>query len=419
MSVNWDGIIIGGGAAGLWAAGTAALRGRRVLVIEKNTKAGVKILMSGGTRCNITHACSARQISEAFGPQGRFLLSPLSRLPPEDVVQQFQNMGVETKVEETSKVFPVSDKAIDVRDALVRRLVDAGAAIRTGTAVTNVCRDSTGAGFLVSMAHEELSASTVLITTGGLSFSGCGTTGDGYAWLRDMGHSITALRPALTPILSPAAWVHELSGITLDDASITAMPDGKMPSRKEAHTMTSRGGFLWTHFGCSGPTAMNVSKFVSDRSDYKHTSLAIDVLPDLSEAQCLEWLDSATTGSHSQKQVSNLLAERLPKRLISSMLINANVGAEIRMAELSKRHRISIVERLKRWQIPVCGTRGYPKAEVTAGGVVLSEVDSKTMESRLVPGLYLAGEILDLDGPIGGYNFQAAWSTGHTAGESM
>jgi predicted Rossmann fold flavoprotein len=419
MSVHWDCIIIGGGAAGLWAAGTVAQRGRRVLVLEKNTKAGVKILMSGGTRCNITHACSARHISEAFGPQGRFLLSPLSRLSPDDVVQQFHGMGVETKVEETGKVFPVSNKAIDVRDALVRRLEEAGGAIRTGMAVTNVGRSSTDAEFVITMAQEELRANHVLITTGGLSFSGCGTTGDGYAWLRAMGHTITDLRPALTPILSPAAWVHELSGITLDDASVTAMPDGKMPSKKESHAMTSRGGFLWTHFGCSGPTAMNVSKYLSDRSDYQHSRLAIDVLPEFSEAQCLEWLDAATTGTHSQKQVANLLAERLPKRLITSMLINANVGGEIRMAELSKRHRVSIVERLKRWQIPVCGTRGYPKAEVTAGGVALSEVDSKTMESRLVPGLFLAGEILDLDGPIGGYNFQAAWSTGHTAGESM
>ena len=419
MSVTWDSIVIGGGAAGLWAAGTVAMRGRRVLVIEKNNKAGVKILMSGGTRCNITHACSARQIADAFGPQGRFLLSPLSRMPPEEVVQQFHRMGVETKVEETGKVFPVSNKAIDVRDALVKRLVDAGGNIRTGTAVTRVHRDPNGSGFLVTAASEELSARSVLITTGGLSFSGCGTTGDGYAWLREMGHSITELRPALTPILSPAAWVHELSGITLDDASVTALPEGQMPKRKEAQAMTSRGGFLWTHFGCSGPTAMNVSKYLSDRADYKHARLSIDVLPDHSESECLAWLDAATTGSQALKQVANLLAERLPKRLITSILVNANVAGETRMAELSKRFRASIVERLKAWQIPVCGTRGYPKAEVTAGGVVLSEVDSKTMESRIVPGLYLAGEILDLDGPIGGYNFQAAWSTGHTAGESM
>ncbi len=419
MSVSWDCIVIGGGAAGLWAAGTAAVRGRRVLVIEKNNKAGVKILMSGGTRCNITHACSARQIADAFGKQGRFLLSPLSRLPPEEVVQQFHRLGVETKVEETGKIFPKSNKAIDVRDALVARLVEAGGVIRTGLAVTNVRRDPSGSDFLVDVAQDELRANKVLITTGGLSFSGCGTTGDGYAWLRAMGHSITALRPALTPILSPAAWVHELSGITLDDVAVTAVPDGRTPKGREAQAMTSRGGFLWTHFGCSGPTAMNVSKFLSDRLDYHHTSLAIDLLPNLSDRECLAWLDDATQNTHSQKQIASVLADRLPKRLVASLLLNANVASETRMAELAKRHRAAIVERLKDWRLPVCGTRGYPKAEVTAGGVELSEVDSKTMESRLVAGLYLAGEILDLDGPIGGYNFQAAWSTGHTAGEEM
>jgi predicted Rossmann fold flavoprotein len=419
MAVDWDSIVIGGGAAGLWATGTAALRGRRVLLLEKNNKAGVKILMSGGTRCNITHACSDRQIADAFGPQGRFLHSPLSRLPPDEVVQQFQRMGVASKVEETGKVFPVSDRAIDVRDALVKRLVDAGGAMRTGAPVTNVRRDPTGAGFLVSLVNEEIHANRVLITTGGLSYSGCGTTGDGYAWLREMGHSISELRPALTPILSPATWVHELSGITLDDAKVTALPEEQIPKRKVMQLMTSRGGFLWTHFGCSGPSAMNVSKYLSERTDYKHSRLALDIVPNLDEVQCSQWLDAATNGPHSQKQVTNFLAERLPKRLIVSMLSDAKVAGETRMAELSKRHRIAIIERLKHWQIPVCGTRGYPKAEVTAGGVALSEVDSKTMASRLVPGLFLAGEILDLDGPIGGYNFQAAWSTGHTAGESI
>lgn len=192
-----------------------------------------------------------------------------------------------------------------------------------------------------------------------------------------------------------------------------------MPKRRDAVAMTSRGGFLWTHFGCSGPTAMNVSKYLSDLANYSQASLLLDVLPDNADNQCHEWLDAATSSSQAQKQVANLLAERLPKRLVSRLLIAANVGAETRMAELSKRHRAAIVEQLKRWRIPVSGTRGYPKAEVTAGGVSLSEVDSKTMQSRLVPGLFLAGEILDLDGPIGGYNFQAAWSTGHTAGESM
>jgi len=419
ISASWDVIIVGGGAAGLWAAGTVAARGKKVLVLEKNNKPGVKILMSGGTRCNITHACSARQIAEAYGRQGRFLLSPLSRLTPEDVISQFTTMGVPSKVEETGKVFPISDKAIDVRDALVNRLASFGATLCSGVAVQSVDRNIIEGGFDVRIEDRILRAPSVLITTGGLSYSGCGTTGDGYAWLRKMGHTITPLRPALTPIVSSSNWVHELSGITLADCEVFAMPDGKKSKGKEAHLAQSRGGFLWTHFGCSGPTAMNVSKQFSAQNDFSTACLAIDLQPDNTLAELQSWLETSSHGISAQRQISTVLSERLPKRLVGGLLGNASIPAETRMAELSNRHKSAILDRLKAWRIPISGTRGYPKAEVTSGGVDLLEVDSQTMQSRLVPGLFLAGEILDLDGPIGGYNFQAAWSTGHTAGENV
>jgi predicted Rossmann fold flavoprotein len=419
ISDNWDAIIIGGGAAGLWAAGTAAARGKRVLVLEKNNKPGVKILMSGGTRCNITHACSERQIAEAYGRQGRFLLSPLSRLTPEDVINQFTAMGVPSKVEETGKVFPVSDRAIDVRDALVKRLSNFGATLCSGVAVNSVEHDKAQGLFQIHIDGRVFNSSRVLITTGGLSYAGCGTTGDGYAWLRKMGHTITPLRPALTPIVSSANWVHELSGITIPDCEVTAMPDGKKPKGKEAHLAQSRGGFLWTHFGCSGPTAMNVSKQFSAQENFTNACLAIDLQPDAALPDLQAWLEKASHGTSAQRQISTVLSERLPKRLVGGLLDNAAVPNDTRMAELSNRHKLAILDRMKGWRIPVAGTRGYPKAEVTSGGVDLLEVDSQTMQSRLIPGLFLAGEILDLDGPIGGYNFQAAWSTGHTAGENI
>ena len=419
LDSNWDVIIVGGGAAGLWAAGTAAARGKKVLVVEKNNKPGVKILMSGGTRCNITHACSARQIAEAYGRQGRFLLSPLSRLTPEDVVNQFTAMGVASKIEDTGKVFPVSDRAIDVRDALMERLTKSGAIICTGIAVESVERNKIEGGFDVRVVGRVFRSTSVLITTGGLSYSGCGTTGDGYEWLKRMGHTITSLSPALTPIVSSVNWVHELSGISVPDCEVIAMPNGVRLKGKEAHMVQSRGGFLLTHFGCSGPTAMNVSKYFSSQQDFSKAVLAIDLQPDSSVADLQLWLEESSQAASSQKQVATILAERFPKRLVVGLLANAGVPFDTRMAELSNRNKTAIVERLKGWRIPISGTRGYPKAEVTAGGVDLLEVDSQTMQSRLVPGLFLAGEILDLDGPIGGYNFQAAWSTGHTAGEHL
>ncbi len=415
----WDCIIVGGGAAGLWAGGTAAARGRKTLILEKNNKAGVKILMSGGTRCNITHHCSSREIAEAFGTNGRFLLSPLSRLAPDEVRRQFAALGVESKVEETGKVFPVSDRALDVRDALVKRLSDAGAELRTGVGVQSIERLDDNAGFRVVAPNLDLQTKTLLITTGGLSYSGCGTTGDGYGWLKKLGHTITRLRPGLAPVLSSASWIHELSGITLDDVAVTALPTGTLPGKKDIASFRSRTGFLWTHFGFSGPAAMNVSKHFEELASYQQACLQLDLLPDVQLADCQNWLDQSSLGTHAQRQIGTVLYERIPKRLVASLLQNAGVAGETRMAELSKKHRASIVDRLKGWKLPVSGTRGYPKAEVTSGGADLKEVDAQTMQSRLVPGLFLAGEILDLDGPIGGYNFQSAWSTGHTAGLSM
>lgn len=417
---RWDAIIVGGGAAGLWAAGTAAQRGKKVLVLEKNNKAGVKILMSGGTRCNITHHADSRKIAEAFGKQGRVLLSVLKRLSPEDVVREFESEGVQTKVEETGKVFPVSDRAIDVRDAVVRRLARYGAELLCGCAVDSVEPDATGGGFRILATVQgrqlQVHSKTVLITTGGLSYSGCGTTGDGYAWLKNMGHSITPLRPALTPLTSPESRVHELSGLTLEDVLVRAQIHAKSGDTKslKLERRESRGGFLWTHKGCSGPTSMNVSRCFSDRGPEDRLELIVDLLPDSSVEQLEEWIAQETR--QSNRALSTVLSHRIPKRLATSILESIGADYDPHMAELPRAIRIKMIESLKQYRIEISGTLGYPKAEVTAGGVELGEVNFQDMQSRRQAGLYLAGEILDLDGPIGGYNFQAAWSTGHTAG---
>ncbi len=420
MQTRWDVIIVGGGAAGLWAAGTAASRGRKVLVLEKNNKAGVKILISGGTRCNITHNCDSRKIADAFGKNGRVLLSVLSRLSPQDVVRQMDQEGVPTKVEETGKVFPASDRAIDVRDAVVRRLAREGASLVTGAAVQSIRPlQSPSGGFDVSVMLQGQSTAnfisdSVLLTCGGLSYSGCGTTGDGYPWAQAMGHTITPLRPALTPLLSNEAWVHELSGITLDDAEVTARVTGSDAKIAKLERSTSRGGLLWTHLGCSGPTAMNVSRCFSDLTSDIPAALLIDLLPDVSREACEQWFIEAA--KESNKSITNVLSQRIPKRLASTLIAMVGSTNEVHTAEMSKKVRNGLVDRLKALSVPIHGTRGYPKAEVTAGGVALGEVNFQDMQSRKTPGLFFAGEILDLDGPIGGYNFQAAWSTGHTAG---
>lgn len=417
MQQEWDAIIVGGGAAGLWAAGTAATRGRKVLVLEKNNKAGVKILMSGGTRCNITHNCDSRKIAEAFGKQGKVLLSVLNRLSPQEVVKEMESLGVATKVEDTGKVFPASDRAIDVRDAIVKRLRDANAQLQTGAPVTNVRPNGMGGFEVHASIHEQpmtFHCKSLLLTTGGLSFSGCGTTGDGYPWAEAFGHTITPLRPALTPLLSNQAWVQSLSGLTLDDITVTARLQSEEGKLLPMERSVSRGGFLWTHFGCSGPTAMNVSRCFSDEGLEVQRSLLLDLLPNETRESCEQWLLEAT--KQSNKSITNLISQRVPKRIAQVLMEQIGAPEDVHGAEFSKKHRNMLLERLKNLSIPIHGTRGYPKAEVTAGGVALGEVNFQDMQSRKQPGLYFAGEILDLDGPIGGYNFQAAWSTGHTAG---
>ena len=416
----WDLIVIGGGAAGLWGAGTAAARGLSTLVLEKNNKAGVKNLMSGGTRCNITHHCDIHGIMDGFGKQGRFLKPALHELPPDVVVRTFNQLGVATKVEDTGKVFPVSDRAIDVRDALVTRVVQHGAELRTGVAVQDVDRDAASGTFCVRLGEQQLECTQLLLCCGGLSYPGCGTTGDGYAWARKLGHNIVYTRPALTQLLSPAAWVHGLTGVTMSDVVTKVVVQGL---KDKDPRMISRGSFLWTHFGCSGPSPMNVSRFVPTqvmRDAEGHAppriELVLDLAPEVPEAEIQKRL---TADSGGKKYVEGVLASLIPRQLASCLVERAGIASNVTLAELPKKARQFLEENIKRLAVPLNGNRGYPKAEVTAGGVDTREVNPHTLASRLVPGLYFAGEILDIDGPIGGYNFQAAFATSHLAALNM
>jgi predicted Rossmann fold flavoprotein len=408
--------VIGAGAAGMLAAARAAERGRRVVLLEKNRKAGVKILMSGGTRCNITQATDRRGIVAAFGAQGSFLHSALAALGPDEVVALFNAEGVATKVESTGKVFPASDAAIDVRDALLTMLKRAGAELRLGEGVKDIQSPPPQGigegGFLITTARDEILAEKVTLTTGGQSYPGCGTTGDGYAWARQLGHTIVPTRPALVPLKSPAEWVHELSGVTIPDVRVQVVAED---SRKPA--AERRGSFLFTHFGLSGPAPMDVSRTVTAEPN-RNWQAVCDFLPTSSRDELLARIASEAA-SNGKRAIAVIVGEWLPRRLTEALLERCDIAVDHRVAELGKAQRMKLVDAIKSHHIPINGTLGFKKAEVTAGGVSLDEVDSRTMQSKLVPGLYLAGEILDLDGPIGGYNFQAAFSTGWLAGESV
>jgi len=403
----WDVVVVGAGAAGLMAAISAAEEGRRVLVLEKNRQAGVKILMSGGTRCNLTHATDNRGIVEAYGPPGRFLHSALAAFSVQDTLDFFESEGVATKVEETGKVFPVSNRAGDVLDALLRRLHRAGATLALQEPLREL--QARSPGMVLHTPFRTLQAGKVILTTGGQSYPGSGTTGDGYVFASSLGHTIVPPRPALTPITVTVPWVGELRGVTLPDVGVRLRQDQQVLAG-------GRGSLLFAHFGLSGPVILDLSREVSGHPDPRSLSLELDFLPARKE-QDLDEQVRIETAAHGKKQLAVVLADFLPRRLCAVILEQAGLAVERKAAALSRPERGRLVAASKRLLLPVTGTLGFGRAEVTAGGVPLSEVDSRTLASKRAADLYIAGELLDLDGPIGGYNFQAAWSTGWLAGK--
>lgn len=453
-SNHYDVIVIGAGAAGLLAASGSAERGRKTLLIEKNRKPGVKILMSGGTRCNITHDCDAAGIIAAFGSSGSFLHSPLAAFSPEDLLDMLYEEGVPSKVEPGGKVFPQSDRAADVLNALLRRLqrseaqlalaepvklisrnlpLPPGEGRREGEPPTDIAvsRDRrTTTAFHIETPHRTLHCEKLIVTTGGQSYPGCGTTGDGYRWLSNFGHTIHRPRPALVPLTTDEGWIHDLAGITIADVQVRVIEVASadsLPSQNKRSRLRStlppgvlierRGSLLFTHFGLSGPAVLDVSRAVTAATSARDVALNIDFLPGNTKDEIERQLRNAAA-TDGKRLIATVIADHLPRRLADALSQLAGIPPDRRAAELSSIERTHLIAQLKQCAIRITGTRGFEKAEVTAGGVALDEVDSRTMQSKLVPGLYLAGEILDLDGFIGGYNFQAAFSTGYLAGQS-
>ncbi len=417
VDASWEIVVVGAGAAGLVAAGSAAAAGRRVLLVEKNRKPGVKILMSGGTRCNITQATDNRGIVAAYGPPGRFLHSALAALSVAETIALFEAEGVPTKVEPTGKVFPASDKAAHVLAALLRRLERSGCELALDEAVVEIERD--GDGFRLRTRGQSLHADKLLITTGGQSYPGCGTSGDGYRFAAALGHTIVPPRPALVPVTTDAAWVRQLRGVTITDVRVRVEePPAEGSGKKPRVLADRRGSFLFAHFGLSGPAVLDVSRAISGHERPASLALVCDFLPQMTSGQLDDLLRERASVA-GKKQLINLLPESLPRRLGEALLAEAAIDPNLPRPKSASALRAQVVAAVKAQAIRPSGTRGFAKAEVTAGGVSLAEVDSRTMQSKLVENLYLAGEVLDLDGPIGGYNFQAAWSTGHLAALSM
>jgi len=424
-----DVLVIGGGAAGLCAAISAAESGAGVIVVEKNRRPGVKILISGGTRCNLTNARGlrslrgvtgpidplydpsqakgARSIQDAFGARGKFLGPALRALTVERSVELFESEGVATKIEANGKVFPASDRAKDVLDALLRRLERSGAQVRCDSPFTSLDRGEEG--FVVRLPVGALKARRVIVAVGGRSYPGCGTVGDGYSLASHFGHTIVEPRPALVPLRVDSEWVQGLKGLTLPDISAAILsPDGGLLLKR-------REALLFAHFGLTGPAILDVSRAVTRSEGTEKTTLSLDLVPTMRPEEIDQRIQELSRSG--RKAVVNLLPSEVPHRLAEVLVREAGIPESRTGPDLSRDERKRLVTRCKDLRIPVSGTLGFAKAEVTSGGVALDEIEPETLESKRCPGLHFAGEVLDLDGLIGGYNFQAAWSTGWLAGK--
>ncbi len=400
-----DVVVVGAGAAGLIAAATAARAGRRVALLEKKDRAGLKILISGGGRCNLTTTREGSALEAEYGPgRGRWLRHALRSFPPRALRAMVEAAGVPLQEEDLEKVFPVSGRARDVVDALLRLAAAAGVAVRLASPMTAM-RPVPG-GFAVAMPGGEISARNLVLATGGQSYPRTGTTGDGYRVCVALGHRIETPRPALAPLLVEAEWVRRLAGITLTAG--LALRDRS--SRLLCHRQRP---VLFTHRGLSGPAAMDVSGWVEEAGG--GCALHLDFAPEVSSEQVRAALLAAARG-HGRRQAAAALPAALPDRLRQALAVQA--GATCTAAELRREQRETLVRLVKDSKVTVDRSLGFAHAEVTRGGVALAEVNPATMESRLVPGLFVCGELLDVDGPIGGFNFQAAFATGRLAGDA-
>ena len=403
-------IVIGAGGAGLLAAARAAESGARVVLLERNARPGVKLRISGGGKCNITHDGTMEHVRSAFLPrEARFLKPSFHRCTNRDVRERLERQGVATMVRDDERVFPVSGHAQDVVDALVQPLYALGVEIRLSTTVEGIIADEGGVSGVRTSAGA-ISGRRIILATGGASYRKTGTTGDGFRWAAALGHTIVPIRPALAPIRVAPPLPPEWRGIAVRNGRLTVMTRGKQRA-------SWAGDILITHEGISGPAALGVSRDAALALESGPVDVSFDFFPDRDHA-ALDTDLLELTRSRGARTVETVLDEWLPNRMVPWLLERAGVPSDIRGFALTREHRRAIVGILKQWTIGSVASIALDRGEVSAGGVSLDEVDPQTMRSRKVRGLYLCGEVLDIAGPVGGYNLQAAFSTGYVAGES-
>ena len=413
MNIIWDVVVIGGGPAGMMAAGRAAERGRRVLLLEKNSKLGKKLLITGGGRCNVTNNKPAiRSMVSKYKGNDQFLFSCFSQFGVAETLIFFNSRGMSTKEENEGRVFPVSNSAKSVWDALVRYMKEGDVRVLSNTPVSGLALDSATDNVLIQLADTTIvQARSVVVATGGLSRPETGSTGEGFQWLKKLGHTILDNDFALVPIALKDSWAKKISGTTLSDIKLTIFQNGQKQT-------THKDKLLFTHFGISGPTVLVMSKEIGELLKYGEVTIMLDILPKLDAGTLKERLQELLV-THSNKKLKNVLGNFIPPALVLPLLALASIDGNTANHSISHEDRLALVALLKAIPLNVQGLLGADKAVVSSGGVALAEVDFKTMRSRIVPNIYLIGAVLNIDRPSGGYSLQLCWTTGYVAGNNV
>ena len=400
--------VIGGGPSGILAAGIAGSRGLDVTLLEKNEKLGKKLFITGKGRCNITNAADIEDFFENIITNSNFLYSSLYSFTNNDIINLLSDYGVKTKVERGNRVFPESDKSSDVIKALTLFLAYNKVNVRLNSEVTSIIHSN--GTFIVQLGDEELKFDKLIIATGGKSYPITGSTGDGYVFAKRMGHKIIPLKPSLVPIEINDEWIKELQGLSLKNVTLKSFDEENRIIHEEF------GEMIFTHFGISGPIVLTTSNFL--HGNYKKIKLSIDLKPALD----YEKLDNRVLRDfqlYNNKQLKNSLNDLLPQKLIPLIIEYSQIDPEKIVNQITKEERFKLVDSMKDFYLNFKGFRPIEEATITSGGIATKEINPSTMESKLIPNLFFAGEVIDVDGLTGGYNLQIAYSTGYLAGTSV
>lgn len=407
MTIETDIVVIGGGAAGCMAALTAARKGASVILLERNQKLGRKLYITGKGRCNVTNDCAPDEVLKNIPHNGRFLTSSVTRFPPASVKELFTALGVKLKTERGNRVFPQSDKAADIIDALLMGLRRAGVEIREERAADI---RSAGDELRVHTERGEYRCKAVILATGGVSYPLTGSTGDGYQMAAALGHTIIPPKPSLVPLVAEGDLCRRMQGLSLRNVAI------KVKNSKKKVIYQEQGEMLFTHFGLSGPLILSASAHMRD-FDKDHYTVWIDMKPALDE-KTLDARILRDLGENPNREFHNVLDGLVPRLMVPVLVELTGIPDGTKANSVTREGRRRLLELLKNFPVEITGPRPVEEAIVTSGGIKVTEVDPKTMQSKLVKGVYFAGEVLDADAYTGGFNLQIAWSTGHAAAES-